>query len=170
MGTKHPNPHFAKIHLNYSVDEIARRLNVSKGTVRRWIKSGLGTVGGKGMTIVRGSVLREFLKRRRAGAKRPCGPGFLYCLRCRSPMEPAGRKADLVLVRRSSGPTTVGTLRGICPDCSTLMFRHVSLARLDAARGNLEIAFPEVLSRLGGIPSPSLNGDSRKDQHEHEIA
>jgi hypothetical protein len=85
-------------------------------------------------------------------------------------MEPADRKADLVLVRGGSGPTTVGTLRGICPDCSTLMFRHVSLARLDAARGNLEIAFPEALSRLGGIHSPSLNGDSNRDQHGHEIA
>src|SRR5215204_3197486 len=100
MGTKHPNPNLAKIHLNYSVDEIARRLNVSKGTVRRWIKTGLETVGGKGITIVRGSALREFLKRRRARAKRPCDPGFLYCLRSRIPKKPARPKADLSPVRR----------------------------------------------------------------------
>jgi hypothetical protein len=170
MGTKHPNPNFVKIHLSYSVDEIARRLNVSKGTVRRWIKTGLETVGGRGKTIVRGSVVREFLKQRRARLKRPCGPGHLYCLGCRSPREPAGRKAELVLVRRGGSATTIGTLRGICPDCSALMFRHVSLARLDAARGNLEIAFPEALPRLGGIPSPSPNDDSSKEQPEHEIA
>ena len=37
MGTKHPNPNLVKIHLTYSVDEIARRLSISKGTVRRWL-------------------------------------------------------------------------------------------------------------------------------------
>jgi hypothetical protein len=26
-----------------------------------------------------------------------------------------------------------------------------------------------AVSPLGGIPSPSLNADSNKDQHEHEI-
>jgi hypothetical protein len=28
----------------------------------------------------------------------------------------------------------------------------------------------KALAAIGGIPSPSLNGDSNKDQHEHEIA
>ncbi len=78
MGTKHPNPNLLKIHLTYSVDEIARKLSVSKGTVRRWLQTGLEPVAGPGLTIVRGSMLRDFLRRRREKAKRPCGPGFLY--------------------------------------------------------------------------------------------
>src|SRR4051812_34222373 len=96
MGTKHSNPNLAKTHLTYSVDEIARLLKVSKGTVRRWLMTGLESVGGKGMTIVLGRVLRAFLRTRRESAKRPCGPGFLFCLRCREPKEPANAQADLV--------------------------------------------------------------------------
>ena len=30
-----------KTHRNYTVDEVAKALGVSKGTVRRWIKCGL---------------------------------------------------------------------------------------------------------------------------------
>jgi hypothetical protein len=171
MGTRHPNPNLVKIHITYSVDEIARRLKLSKGTVRRWLKTGLDSVGGKGMTIVRGSVLRAFLRKRRESAKRPCQPGFLYCLRCRAPKEPANCKADLVYVDQGNGkPTRVGNLRGICPDCSALMHRRVNLERLSLVRGNLEIALSEPLSRLRGTPSPSLNSDLSKDDQEHENA
>jgi hypothetical protein len=171
MGTRHPNPNLVKIHLNYSVDEIARLLKVSNGTVRRWVKTGLEPIEGKGMTIVRGSVLREFLRRRRANAKRPCGPGFLYCLRCRTPKEPANGKADLVFINRgASTPTSTGNLRGMCPDCSALMFRRVNLARLGSVLGNLAVTLPEAPSRLGGIPSPSLNSDLNKDEQKHENA
>jgi len=80
MGTKHPNPNQIKALSTYSVDEIARLLDVCKGTVRRWIKDGLQCVDGPGLLIVRGSDLRAFLRQRREKAKRPCGPGFLYCL------------------------------------------------------------------------------------------
>jgi hypothetical protein len=45
------------------------------------------------------------------------------------------------------------------------------------ARFALEAKLPSVSGwssfankGLGGIPSPSLNGDSNKDEHEHEIA
>ena len=171
MGTKHPNPNLVKIHLTYSVDEIARRLSISKGTVRRWLKTGLESVDGPGMTIVRGAVLRGFLRQRRENAKRPCGPGFLYCLRCRMPKEPTDRKADLVCSGPSTGRATgSGNLRGICPDCAALMFRRVSIGRLDAVRGKLEITLPEALSRLRAIPSRSLNGDLSKAEQKHENA
>src|SRR6185295_15888418 len=96
MGARYPNHNLVKVHLTYSVDEIGRLLHVSKGTVRRWLKTGLESVGGRGMTIVRGRILREFLRQRRVSAKRPCEPGFLYCLRCRTPKEPANGRADLV--------------------------------------------------------------------------
>ena len=65
----HPNPRLIKIHRNYSVDEAARRLGVHKNTVRRWPKSGLERVEGKGLTIFRGPVLRAFLEERRQKAK-----------------------------------------------------------------------------------------------------
>jgi hypothetical protein len=36
-----------------------------------------------------------------------------------------------------------GNLRGLCPDCDRLIHRVVSLARIDAVRGELEITFPQ---------------------------
>lgn len=166
MGTKHPNPNLAKIHLTYSVDEIARLLSVSRGTVRRWLKTGLATVEGPGLKIVRGSVLREFLRKRRADGKRPCGLGFLYCLRCRVPRQPAGARAELIC----SEGTAIGNLRGICPECSALMYRRVNVARLSAVQGVLEIALPDAQSRLGGIHRPCLNGDLSNNEQQHENA
>jgi hypothetical protein len=167
VGTRHPNPNLVKLHLTYSVDELARTLKVSKGTVRRWLKTGLEAVDGPGLTIVRGSVAREFLRQRRASAKRPCGPGFLFCLRCREPREPAGLKAALVY----PGKVAAGAcLRGVCPECSALMYRRVNVARLDAVRGRLDVALPEAQPRLRGIPYPSLNSDFRESEQTHENA
>lgn len=156
MGTRHPNPNLVKLHLTHSVDELARTLKVSKGTVRRWLKTGLDAVDAPGLTIVRGSEVRRFLRQRRASAKRPCGPGFLFCLRCREPREPADLKADLVYPGEHAA---AACLRGPCPECSTLMYRRVNVARLDTVRGRLIVSFPEAHSRLRGIPCSSLNDD-----------
>jgi hypothetical protein len=138
MGARHPNPRLIKIHRTYSVDEAARCLRVHKNTVRRWQKSGLVPVEGKGLTIFRGAELRAFLEERRRRAKSPCPPGTMYCLRCRAPKEPLGRMADLIC----SSPTA-GNLRGLCPDCEGLMNRRVNLAKLSDVCGNLGIASPQ---------------------------
>jgi integrase len=45
---KLPNHRRVKLHRNYSVEEAAGCLNSHKNTVRRWIKEGLPTVGGRG--------------------------------------------------------------------------------------------------------------------------
>jgi hypothetical protein len=108
MVVRNPNPQRIKIHRTYSVDEVARRLGIHKNTVRRWQKDqGLEPIGGKGLTIFRGSVLRAFLEARRRTSKRPSPPGHMYCLRCRATKEPAKRMADLICTG-----TTVGNLRG----------------------------------------------------------
>jgi hypothetical protein len=137
MGTRHPNPRLVKIHRNYSVPEIALLFGVHKNTVRRWLKEGLEAIEGKGPTLVIGRVLRAFIEQRRQKAKRPCPPGFMYCLRCRAPKEPAGRMADLICTNERTG-----NLRGLCPDCEAMMHRRVSLARIHAIRGDLEITVP----------------------------
>jgi hypothetical protein len=135
---RQPNHRLIKIHRNYSVDEAARRLGVHKNTVRRWPKAGLERVEGKGLTIFRGSVLRAFLAARRDKAKRPSPPGHMFCLRCRATKEPAEKKADLTCTS-----STVGNLRARCPDCSAIMNRRVSLARLSDVRGSLDITMPK---------------------------
>jgi excisionase family DNA binding protein len=118
-----PSPWRVKLHRSYSVEQAAKALNVHKNTVRRWIKDGLPTVGGRGQTLILGSELRTFLEARRKRAKRPCPPGFMFCLKCREPRPPAGRMIDYVPLAATSG-----NLIGLCPKCFGLMFRRTKQA------------------------------------------
>jgi transposase len=44
---KRPNPNLAKIHRNYTLEEVANLFSVHKNTVRLWVKGGLATVNGQ---------------------------------------------------------------------------------------------------------------------------
>jgi Helix-turn-helix domain len=126
-----PSPRRVKLHRNYSVEDAARCVGAHKNTVRRWIKDGLPTIGGRGQILMLGSELRTFLESRCKRAKRPCPPGFMFCLKCREPRSPAGGMVDYVPLTAASG-----NLEGICPDCSGLMYRRIKLAdvtRFEAA-------------------------------------
>lgn len=144
-----------KTHRSYTVDELARLLATHKNTIRNWIKNGLPAVDDRRPTLIKGSELTAFLKARRGSAKKPCGPGLLFCLKCRSPREPGALMADYLPLTPTSG-----NLCGLCPECFTPMFRRVALSRLDQVRGNLEIAFREGQPRLRESPGRSLNCDS----------
>ena len=43
MSKRHPNPRLAKIHRNYTVEEVASLFGVHRNTVREWVKRGLPT-------------------------------------------------------------------------------------------------------------------------------
>jgi hypothetical protein len=62
----------------------------------------------------------------------------MYCFRCRVPRIPAGEMADFV-------PETdaLGNLAGICPQCSAMMYRRASVAKLPAIREKLDITIVE---------------------------
>ena len=134
MGSRCPNPRLAKIHRNYSVEDISRLFGVHKNTVRNWLKEGLTAIDDRRPTLVLGSELSRFLRERRQKTKQTCGPGRIFCIACRAPKVPAGNIVDCI-------PTSVfaGSLCGICPDCDRLIYRRVNLARLDVIRGDLEI-------------------------------
>jgi excisionase family DNA binding protein len=134
-----------KIHRNYTPSEVAKLLAVHKETVSRWIASGLPLIERKRPYLIHGTELREFLAARQP-RKQPLRPGEMYCLRCRTPKRPAGDMADLV--PRSS---TTGTLIGLCPTCSGLMHRAVSMEAIERARGNLAVAPRIPQQRLGDM-------------------
>lgn len=146
-----------KIHRSYTIDELARVTGVHKNTVRHWIKKGLPTVDGRRPTLVLGSEVKRFHETLRAGRKRPCAPGQMYCVKCREPRSPAFDAVDYI-------PTdeTTGNLAGLCPLCGTLMHKRASFARLGAVAASLEIQFPHGKSRLREISEPTLNRDSRR--------
>ena len=67
MATRHPNYRLAKIHRNYTVEEVARLFGVHRNTVREWIKRGLPTSDDKRPKLILGRDLIAFLQ------AEPCG-------------------------------------------------------------------------------------------------
>lgn len=152
MGKRHPNPRLAKIHRNYTVGEVAGLFGVHRNTVRKWVKRGLPTNDDRRPMLILGRDLVAFLRARRAKNKRTCQPGEIYCVRCRAPKAPAGDMADYEPVTE-----TLGNLIAICSDCEAIIYRRVSLAKLEQIRGQLDITMPQALLRIGRSPSiPNL--------------
>jgi Helix-turn-helix domain len=154
MRKRHPNHRLVKIHRSYTVEEIADLFAIHKNTVRRWVKSGLTTSDNKRPMLILGSDLAAFLKARRVKNKRPCKPGEIYCVRCRAPKFPAANMVEYAPVTEK-----FGNLIAICPDCGTIMNRHVSLAKIGHICGGMDITFPQVLEHLFDSANPTVNSD-----------
>lgn len=134
MTTHRPNPRLAKIHRSYTVDEIATLYGAHRNTVRAWIKRGLPTLDDRRPVLVLGRHLRDFLQARREVNKKTCGPGRLYCVRCREPQRPKGGA-----VRYEPLTETLGNLVGCCPCCDAGLYRRVSEKSLARALGDLAV-------------------------------
>ena len=154
MSKRHPNPRLAKIHRNYTVEEVAGVFGVHRNTVREWVKRGLPTNDGRRPMLILGADLVAFLRARRVKNKRTCRPGELYCFGCRAPKTAAGDMADYQPLT-----ATLGNLIAMCADCETIMYRRVSLARLGQVRGNLDITLPQALPHIDESAEPSVNRD-----------
>jgi hypothetical protein len=120
------------------VDEIAILYGCLKHTVRNWLASGLQPIDDRRPTMVRGDVLNEFHASRRAKAKKPCGPGHMYCLPCQGPQRPGGDIADYAPLSATSG-----MLSAICPGCGRMLFQRVNQKRLAEFRALIEVSVRE---------------------------
>jgi hypothetical protein len=134
----------------YNVREAAKATGATPGTVRQWHKGGLEAVAGIYPLIFRGVDIIAFLKARDITRKQPCGPGRLFCLRCKEPKSPAFGEAEFW----PDGPK-LGTLRGLCPDCTATMNRRTSLAKLKSAAGELQVSMRYRTRAETGRPSPT---------------
>jgi hypothetical protein len=140
----------------YNVREAAKVTDATAGTVRHWLRTGLQPVHDCYPTIIRGVDLIEFLKQRSVRRKRPCGPGRLFCLRCKEPRRPAFGEVEFW----PDGPT-LGSLRGLCPTCTTIMHRRTSVARITAAAADLRVSFPHGDPRLSQLLQLDCNPHSK---------
>jgi hypothetical protein len=136
----------------YNVREAAQATGATPGTIRNWQKNGLEAVVGVYPAIFRGIDIIAFLGRRNRGRKRPCGPGRLFCFRCKAPKRPAFNEVEFWL-----DGSKLGKLRGLCPDCASTMNRRTSLAKLKAATGDLMVLMRRADSRLSETPMPHCN-------------
>jgi hypothetical protein len=156
MRKRHPNHRRVKTHRSYTVEEIADLFGCHKNTVRIWVKAGLPTCDGKRPTLILGRDLAAFLQARRTKNKRTCRPGEIYCVRCRAPKSPLGDYADYLPITEKTG-----NLTAICPDCDSIMYRCVSLAKLEQVCGKLDITFPQALRHISESNQPTVNSDLR---------
>ena len=125
MATRRVNPNVVKLNRNYDMTQLASCCGVHKNTVLNWREAGLEPIDSSKPILFHGSVVREFLKQRNANRKQPCGPGKLYCFRCREPRRPALGFAEYLAVTAKSG-----NLRAFCGICGTVMHRKVCRAEL----------------------------------------
>ena len=151
MKRRRPDRRRVKTHQSYTVDEVARTLEVSKGTVRRWQKSGLPSIDQRKPALIHGAELRRFLNAR-VTPKQPCPVGFCFCVKCKAPKKPAGQMAEFLHLNQSSG-----NLRAICPDCGTLMHRRTSRAQLELLKADLDVTILEPIPHLKDRSTPSTN-------------
>ena len=155
MGSRHPNPGWQKSTgairwKNWRVCSASTRTRSAS-----WFKLGLEAIDGQRPTVARGEEIRRFLAERRARAKRPCGPGRIYCLPCRAPKVPAGNMAECVATS-----DTTGTLRGICPDCDRMIYRTVNPQKIAAVRGDLDVSVTQAGPRIEETTKANVNCDS----------
>lgn len=162
MPATQPNPRLAKIHRSYTVEEIAKLYGVHRNTVRAWIARGLPTIDNRRPVLVLGSHLADFLRARRAVNKRQCGPGEIYCLRCREPRAPVG-----CAVRYHPLTPTQGNLVGECACCGAGLNRRVSLAKLPLIQSVLSVTLPQAREHIDESQLPSLNSDFEQDVDDH---
>jgi excisionase family DNA binding protein len=143
-----------KSHYSYTVGELAALLGVHKNTIRHWQDDGLSSLGGGRPILFHGTAVRIYLTKRRAKAKRPCGPGTLYCFRCRDPRPPALGMVDFVV-----GTGGTGNLRALCGECGAVMHRRARHDRLAVVMPGLQVQVAQAPPRLIGSDRPSLNCD-----------
>ena len=92
------------------------------------------------------------------GPARALSGGGLYCFHCRAPRRAAARRADYLPLSPSSG-----NLRASCADCGTRMYRRVSLHKLAAVAGDLQVALPQAQQRIVEGADPSLNSHLERE-------
>ncbi len=157
MPARRMNPYRVKLLRTYTVAELAECLDVHKNTVRHWQKAGLAAIDRARPVLFHGESVRQFLSALNQNRKHACGPGQMFCVRCRAPRQPALGMVDFIARKPTSG-----NLRAICGTCDGVM--HRSARRDDLARimPGLTVQTVEAPLRLSGRPSPSLNCDFKK--------
>jgi hypothetical protein len=151
---KRLNPNLAKIHRNYTVEEVADLFSVHKNTVRLWVKDGLATNDNKRPMLILGSILKNYLQAKKKSNKRKCLPFEIYCLRCRLPQLPAENMVDYEPIN-----CTMGRLIGLCPKCHGVINKYLNIAQLEQIEGKLDITYTKALKHINESSKPLLNSD-----------
>lgn len=139
---RRPDLRRVKQNRTYTADEAARTVGVATVTVRRWMKTGLPAMTDQRPALILGDDLIAFLKGRKA-PKQKCGPAECYCLKCRSPREPAFGEVEIVTINAA-----IGNMRALCGTCASIIHKRVPLSRLPDLRERFGLTITLVCERL----------------------
>jgi len=124
-----------KANKSYEVVELADAAFVTVPTVRSWLKAGMQKVDDQRPTMIMGFQALDFLKARKAKAKRPMAMGQFYCMRCKDRITPLGAMADY-----EPTSATGGRLKAFCEVCGCPCNRNISTRDLPEIRKVLDVA------------------------------
>ena len=139
MAKRLQNPRLAKKNRSYVVNEVVDLYGAHKNTVLNWIKQGLPTFDNKRPLMILGSDLNAFHKKRRVKNKHPCKPNEIYCMKCKTPKEPATGMVEYKPVNEKTG-----NIIGICPTCETLMYRRISITKIEQFSAQMGFRLPQA--------------------------
>ena len=140
-----------KSGLSYTVGEVARNQGVAKGTVLRWLKTGLPYIKDQRPYLILGGDLVTFLKARKPPKQKLALDEF-RCFTCKAPRKPAFNMVEYAPKSPKSGMLTA-----LCAVCSTVMNKGASYALLEPLKANLHISFPNGHEPLSKGMTPRSN-------------
>lgn len=147
---RRPDGRAIKKHRTYTVDEAARALDVAKGTIRRWLKSGLPALTDQRPALILGQDLIDHLAGRKA-KRQSCALHHGFCFKCRAPRAPGFGEVEIW--EKAQGTVM---MRALCEECATVMHKPVSRARLPQLRAKVSVSIVEAPERIGQSRSPCL--------------
>ena len=148
---RRPSARGVKLHLNYTVDEAARATGNCKGTVRRWLKTGLPAITDQKPALILGGDLIDYLNAKR-GRKQKCRLHECFCFSCRRPRAPAFGEVELFMLAPTSG-----NLRALCEHCATVMHKRISVAKISALQTLATVTIRQGIEDLSDSRNPCLN-------------
>ena len=152
MSGRRPKWHRIKLHRSYTIDEAARTIETSKGTIRRWVKEkGLPILEDRKPALIHGTSLKAF-GQARSKSQVKCKPHEFYCFKCKAARSPAGSMADFMARTLKSG-----NLKAICEHCDTIMNKHVSKTSLPALSKVLDLSIHPAPEHLVESLKPRSN-------------
>jgi hypothetical protein len=138
----------------YSVQEIAARYGLHKGTVLRWLDEGLRLNDDLRPYRIRGDELARFLGARQKTRKHKCRPNEFYCFKCREPREAFMGIADIDF----EAPTRF-RVKSICAVCNTRISKVQALRNLAKIQNSFHVQ-QLMGEHIPACLNPSVNTDS----------
>ena len=124
LMTKNYNTSRINKNKSYTVIETAKKLNVCKRTVRRWVKEGLKIIPEIYPYLIKGNDLVVFLKDRQNKRKTKLANNEIYCVKCKKAIKPKDNAVRLIYSGKTLGNGCKDfNIEGICPICKNKIYR-----------------------------------------------